>query len=73
MKTRPYYTLCVWDTHYARWFDQFGSYSRGEVAEEKSLYLQDGFSPRHVAIIKTEETAAAMIAARDALPHPNAK
>lgn len=73
MKTRPYFTLCVWDTHHACWFDQFGSYSRGEVAEEKTLCLQDGFSPRHVVIIRTDETAAAMIATRDALPHPNAK
>lgn len=71
--SRHYFTLCVWNPELACWFDAFGSYSRAEVAQEKTLYLDDGYSPRHVAIIKTDETAAAMIAARDALPHPNAK
>lgn len=68
--SRPYYTLCVWEPDFSAWFDAFGSYSRGEVAQEKTSYLDSGFSPRHLTIIKTDETAAAMIAARDALPAP---
>ena len=71
MIPHPYFTLCVWDTVNVCWYDQFGSYSRREVAEEKTLYLQDGYSPRHVVIIKTDETAEAMMKARDALPHPD--
>ena len=71
--SRRYFTLCVWDTEQVGWFDHFGSYSRKEVAQEKTVYLDDGYSPRHLVIIETDETAAAMTSARDALPHPNAK
>ena len=68
--TKAYYTLCVWDTEHAAWFDVFGSYERGEVVEEMQSWKDAGNKAKHLAIIKTDETADAMMKARDALPAP---
>jgi hypothetical protein len=69
--TRKYYTLCIWDAEQACWFDEFGSYSRREVAEEKTIATQDNeVRPHHARIIASDESAESMIAARDALPAP---
>lgn len=67
MPMRPYYTLCIFDTEQNCWFDEFGSYDRKEVVAETDY----ASAPRkHIAIIKHDDTAAAMLAARDALPLP---
>jgi hypothetical protein len=68
---RKYFTLCIWDAEHGAWFDEFGSYSRGEVAQEKTLHTQDnGVRPHHARIVVSDDTAESMIAARDALPAP---
>ena len=67
MTTRAYHTLCFWDVDQQTWFDQFGSYKKSEVKEEADCY----FMPRgHKVIITHKDTAAAMMATRDALPAP---
>lgn len=66
---RPYYTICTYDVEQKRWYDEFGSYSKNEVNEER-VSLRDHYKARHIAIIRTNGTTDAMIAARDALPHP---
>lgn len=67
MTARTYYTLCLWDTQYQAWFDQFGSYVKTEVKEEADTY----FMPRgHKVIIAHKDTAEAMVATRGALAPP---
>jgi hypothetical protein len=71
---RSYYTLIVWtpgetDDDPGCWTDEFGSYSRGEVQEEKD-FAYDHHPRGHVKIIKHADGAAKMIAARDATPAP---
>ena len=65
---RTYYTLSKFDTDAGRWFDEFGSYSRAEVVAERDAMRDDGTPMRHLTVIGTDGTAAAMIARRDALP-----
>lgn len=73
---RQYYTLCTWeesetdeDRKCGLWYDAFGSYSRRECQEEWD-FAHDHMPRGWVKIIKHDDTAAAMIAARDALPAP---
>ena len=68
--TRKYHTLCLWDAHHAAWFDNFGSYVLAEVKAEYADAREGGYKAKHLAIITTDETAAAMMQARDALPAP---
>lgn len=70
--TRKYYTVCTFED--GRWFDEFGSYKLAEVKEEAQA-LKDraqayGRKRNTVQIIKHDDTAQAMMAARDALPAP---
>lgn len=71
---RTYYTLIRWypgedDTDPGCWADEFGSYSRREVEEEKEWAHSD--APRgHVKIIKHVDGTAAMMKARDTTPPP---
>lgn len=65
---KMYHTVCVWDADANCWFDAFGSYSKAECREEMSELRDSGTKAKHVKIITHEDTAAAMIAARDALP-----
>lgn len=67
MTTRAYYTLCVWDTEQAAWFDEFGDYSRDDVRAEFDDHSAPG---RHKRIIKHDGSAANMMAKRDALARP---
>lgn len=68
MTTRPYYTLCLWDADHNSWFDECGDYSRADVQADADGYYD--MPKRHKVIIATDGSAAAMIAARDALPTP---
>lgn len=68
--TRKYHTLCIWDYHRKAWFDDFGSYELSEVEDEYQSALDDGYKTKYLAIITTDETAAAMTEARDDLPMP---
>lgn len=72
MNAKPYYTLCLWNDDYEQpaWYDEFGSYSRKEVASEMECY---DLPRKHMAIIKTDGTAADMMAKRDALPAPKGR
>lgn len=65
---RPYFTLCAWDKENANWIDLFGSYVRAECEQEKADINDSTLS--HLTIIKTDDTAQAMMEARDALPVP---
>lgn len=67
---RKYHTLCIWDEHHKAWFDNFGSYSMAEVKAEYRDAKEGGYKAKHLAIITTDETAAAMMKARDNLPMP---
>lgn len=67
---RKYHTLCIWDAEQSCWFDNFGSYDLKEVKGEARAARDDGYKGKHIRIITTDETAAAMMAARDALPRP---
>ena len=70
---RKYFTLCLWDAENEMWYDEFCSFSRKEVAEEKTIWTQDnGVSPRHACIIVSDGTAKGMMSTRDALPAPKA-
>lgn len=67
---RPYFTLCVFDTEAGQWFAEFGDYSRAEVQAE----CDEHSAPRkHKRIIRHDDSAKAMIAARNALPIPKTK
>lgn len=66
--TKPYYTLVAWDKLNAAWVDLWGSYVRAEVVQEKADTNDASLS--HLTIIKTDDTAQAMMTARDALPVP---
>lgn len=68
MKKHPYYTLCGWDKDNGNWIDMFGSYIRAECVAEKEWNSDDSVS--HLTIIKTDDTAQAMMEARDLLPIP---
>lgn len=67
--TRKYYTLCIWNTDNAAWYDNFGSYDKGEVLGEYED-ARTHYKAKHLAIITTGELAVDMITARDALSHP---
>lgn len=72
--TKAYYTLIVWtpgedESDPGCWSDEFGSYSRREVEEERDIILTH-HKRGHTAIIKHEESTGAMIAARDSYPPP---
>ncbi len=64
---RAYYTLCVFDAESGQWFDEFGSYSKAECTNEKECY---DVPARFMKVIKSDGTAADMIAKRDALAIP---
>lgn len=69
---RQYYTLIVWelyDDDTGDWNDVFGSYFKSECEEEKE-YSHDHEKRSWVKIIKHDDTAAAMIATRNAMPPP---
>lgn len=71
---RSYYTLCKWiegdeDGDPGCWSDEFGSYSRREVEEEKE-WAHNHEKRGYVKIVKHLDTSKAMIQARDALPAP---
>jgi hypothetical protein len=74
---RKYYTLCIWiegddANDPGCWADEFGSYSRREVQQDREF----GHSHRprgHTAIISHAESEGAMIAARDALAKPKGR
>ena len=63
--TRTYHTVCVLED--GQWFDEFGSYS---LAEAKAEAAEMRWSRKRgtVKVISHVDTAAAMMAARDALP-----
>lgn len=64
---RNYYTVCEFDVEHGQWFDVFGTYDREEAKGEVEFMN----APRGcVTIIKHADSAAAMMAARDALPVP---
>ena len=65
--SRHYYTLCVWDTEQAAWFDEFGFYSRSDVQAEFDDHSAPG---RYKRIIKHDGSADDMIAKRDQLAVP---
>lgn len=70
---KQYHTLCVWEEDNAGWFDQFGSYSLRKVKAERQDFNSAGIPGRFLAIISHDDTAQAMIAARDSLPAPKAR
>jgi hypothetical protein len=65
---KAYYTLCKYDPAAARWHDEFGAFDRREVEAEMEDHRDHGTKAKHLVIVKHAPTAAAMIAARDALP-----
>jgi hypothetical protein len=67
--SRTYHTVCIFDTVALAWFDQFGSYKKAEANAEAMEY-RDTCGAGMVKIISHADTAAAMIAARDALEVP---
>lgn len=62
-----YHTLCVFDEVALAWFDEFGSYSKGEVMRECKTVRDDG---RIAKVITHGDSAKEMIAARGALAIP---
>ena len=68
--SRPYFTLCLWNTDNAEWEDEYGSYSKREATDE----MQYHDKPRkHMTIVQTDGTLADLIAKRNALPAPATK
>lgn len=72
--SRKYHTLCIWiagsdASDPGCWADEFGSYDRAETRAEKD-FSHSHDQRGHATIISHDDTAAAMIAARDALPAP---
>lgn len=67
---KPYYTLCIFDAEQGCWHDDFGDYSRKDVQEELEGY---DMPRKWLAIIKTDGSAADMMAKRDALPMPKGR
>lgn len=65
---KMYYTVCAFDVDANEWFDEFGSYDVSEAMEEMRE-LRDG-GKDFVRVVRHEDTAKAMMAARDALPKP---
>jgi hypothetical protein len=66
---KAYYTLCLYDKQHGAWSDEFGDYSRSDVEAELEGFRDSGVPARFLKIIKTPSgDAAAMMAARDALP-----
>lgn len=64
---RKYHTLCIWDARLGGWFDEFGSYKKAEVEEERTSWeVPMGWR----RIISHDDSAEAMMAARDALDAP---
>lgn len=68
---KPYFTLCVWDEDAQAWHDEFGDYDRQEVEGERVGIWEGSDMPRDwFRIIRTDGSAADMMAKRDALPTP---
>ena len=65
---KAYYTLCKYDPAANVWRDEFGSYSRREVEAEMEDHRDHGTKAKLLVIVKHAPAAAAMMAARDALP-----
>lgn len=70
---KQYHTLCVWDDEQGAWFDQFGSYRLREVKAERQDFNSAGIPGRFLIIISHDDTAQAMIAARNNLQAPKAR
>lgn len=67
MKT--YYTLFVYEQDHQRWFNHFGDYDKGTVADEMYDLNQgyDGIMMKHMQIIKTSDQQAEIDAALNIL------
>ena len=70
-----YYTVCEFEN--GQWHDRFGSYCKKEAKWEAAFIRVDlakwqsyRYKPSLVKVICHDDTAAAMIAARDALRPP---
>lgn len=64
---RAYYTLCQWHDDEQAWYDIFGDYSRRDVEAERDDLIDSGFPRKHFAILRTDGSAADMIAQREGL------
>lgn len=67
MTPRKYHTLIVWDTDQQCWMDEFGDYRKADVVAERQGHSAKG---KHKLVISHDDTAAAMMQARDATPAP---
>lgn len=65
---RKYHTLCGYDVENGAWVDLYGSYDKQECRDE--LEWNDDASLGGLRIVTHEDSAAAMMAARDALAVP---
>lgn len=66
---KQYHTVIFFDQDAGQWYDEFGSYSKRE-ANAEAADLRQYHKRSHVKVITHDDTAEAMIAARDATPHP---
>jgi len=60
MEMEEYHTLAVYDEEMGQWFDEFGSYLKGEVREEEAIAREHYGLTR---IVTTDGTQEALVSA----------